>query len=277
MHSNRNKQTDFSRIVEVSLNRRQFITGSGALGGMALAMACPALASDTTEFTSPHILLDFNAVPTNTLDTVTIPVGYNWHIVTSWGDPLWSDGVAFNHQTRGDPHSQKRAFGDNNDGMEVFTSNGRTILAVNNEYTNFPIMYGNRKSKRPETSEDVAKGQAAIGVTIMEIAQKNGSWSVVKDSRFNRRITAKTVTKLTGPAAGDKLVSTSSDPRGTNPIGTLNNCGSGRTPWNTYLSCEENFNSFFATSDPSYKPTTEMSRYGLTPKDRSFLRESRNI
>ena len=270
MHGNRHKKTDFSIILAAALNRRQLIVGSSAFGGMALAMPLPALTSDPTNSTSPHILLDFSAIPTNTFDTVTVPVGYNWHIVASWGDPLWSDGVAFDHQTRGDSDSQKRAFGDNNDGMEIFTSNDRTILAINNESTTLPIMYGNRKSKRAETSEDVAKGQAAIGVTIMEISQISGSWSIVKDSEFNRRITANTATKLTGPAAGSKLVSTYFDPRGDVPIGTLNNCGSGRTPWNTYLSCEENFNTFFASSDPGYKSTTEMSRYGVTPEDRGY-------
>lgn len=50
-------------------------------------------------------------------------------------------------------------------------------------------------------------------------------------------------------------------------MGTWNNCGSGRTPWGTYLACEENFNGYFSSSDPGYKIPASLRRYGVKTKD----------
>ncbi|MEO1694984.1 MAG: PhoX family phosphatase, partial [Pseudomonadota bacterium] len=56
------------------------------------------------------------------------------------------------------------------------------------------------------------------------------------------------------------------DPTGTQSLGTWNNCGNGRTPWGTYLACEENFNGYFSASDLGAL-TPEHKRYGIRERD----------
>ena len=237
-------ETDFSRIAESLVSRRSFLGGSVAFGASAFVMGTTAL-TPAPAFAATSRLA-FKQVAANTLDTVTVPDGYSWHIVARWGDAMWSDSVAFDDQTRGTGASQERSFGDNNDGMALFTDGNVNILAVNNEYTNLEI---------------------AHGVSVVEIEQKDGQWGIVVDSTYNRRITADTPMEITGPARGHDLLKTAADPSGTHSLGTMNNCGNGRTPWGTYLTCEENFNGYFASSDANYAPSAELKRYGVGNED----------
>ncbi len=256
----RDEPTGFERIV----SRRRFLSGAAALGAAGAYFGLGA-------FRPAHAAgmggLGFEPVAANSLDTVTVPSGFSWHNVIAWGDPLWSDGKPFDHATRGDGASQERAFGDNNDGMSAFFTDGRTVLAVNNEYVNRPIIYGNRATGLPENADDVRKGKAGHGVSVFEIGMTDGGWRPIIDSPFNRRITADTPVEITGPARGHDLLKTAADPSGTTALGTWNNCGNGRTPWGTYLACEENFNGYFSSSDPDYAVSDAMKRYGVGMKD----------
>jgi uncharacterized protein len=83
------------------------------------------------------------------------------------------------------------------------------------------------------------------------------------DSPYNRRITQVTPMTISGPAAGHDLLKTEADPTGTAALGTMNNCGAGRTPWGTYLTCEENFNSYFGSTDAAFVPSADFDRYGI--------------
>ena len=254
------------------LSRRYFLKGMAALGATAFVMtagALPRSALAAAVRTAPA----FTPIPMSTADTITLPEGYVHHVVMRWGDPLSASGPAFDHSTRGTAASQAVTVGDNNDGMDIFEVEGRTILVVNNEYTNRELIFGNRASASPETADDVNKGKMAHGLTVVELQEKNGQWSIVLDSPYNRRITPETAFEVVGPARGSELLRTTADKTGTRILGTFNNCGNGKTPWGTYLACEENFNSYFSSSEgESYQQTAAQKRYGIAKegKDRGY-------
>lgn len=275
--SPRPEETDFDRVVEASISRRGFLGGTLAFGSFAM-LGGTAL---TTEARASADRFAFAAIAANTDDAVTVPEGYKAEVLVRWGDPLWSGAPEFDGATRGTAASQAKTFGDNIDGMDVFHHGDKTLLVVNNEYTNRSIIWGNKqvaevkdaagnvtqKSYLDTDNDDIAKGKAAHGVSVVEVAMENGKWSLVKDSSYNRRITPDTEMELTGPAAGHDLLKTNADPTGTRTLGTWNNCGNGMTPWGTYLACEENFNGYFSSSEEEPKLPAAFKRYGISGSD----------
>jgi secreted PhoX family phosphatase len=95
------------------------------------------------------------------------------------------------------------------------------------------------------TAELAEIEKAAHGGAVIEIKKENGAWTVVKDSKYARRITMSTPMEITGPAAGHARMKTSADPTGTRVLGMLNNCAGGMTPWGTWVSGEENIHGYF--------------------------------
>ena len=264
IHSPRPEVTDLDRIIESAINRRGFIGGVVTFGLGSFLLGTTAL---TSRADASADRFGFAQIPAGTADTIVVPDGYDWKTLVSWGDPLWSNGPEFDHDTRGTAASQELAFGDNNDGMALFSSDGRVVFAVNNEYTNRGIIWGNRPDGKAANDDDIRKGMLAHGVSVFEIAEGDDGWSVVKDSPFNRRITPETEMEITGPAAGSDLLKTEADPTGTRTLGTWNNCGNGETPWGTYLACEENFNGYFSSTDADYERSPAMQRYGVNIED----------
>ena len=264
-HDSQPVETEFAKLAAKAISRRGFLSGGAAFAASAFVMSTgvlkplAALASNSR--------FGFEPVAANTLDTVTVPKGYSWHPVARWGDPMWSRGPEFDQKTRGTGASQELAFGDNNDGMALFHHRGRSVLAVNNEYVNRGIVFEDG-AMLPRNADDVRKSKAAHGVSVVELQRKDGKWSIVKDSSYNRKITADTPMEITGPARGHDLVKTAADPTGTRTLGTWNNCGNGRTPWGTYLACEENFDDYFSSADADARVTPEFKRYGVDAKDK---------
>jgi secreted PhoX family phosphatase len=117
------------------------------------------------------------------------------------------------------------------------------------------------------TQETVDIELAAHGLSVVEVMRnESGAWEVVRDSEYNRRITATTEMEITGPAAGIDLLQTADDVTGTRVLGTLNNCAGGTTPWGTILTGEENFQQYFAnlgTMSEDDPVRIAHERYGL--------------
>lgn len=251
-------QSDFSRIVETAISRRSLLKGGGAALGLFLA-AHPL--SQAIAATTSSKLIGFKAIPTSTSDDFIVPAGYTAKPLISWGDPILKGAPEFDQSGTQNSAAQAAQFGDNTDGMSFFPlSENRALLAVNNEYTNYLLLFAHQG--KAMTADDVKKAQAAHGVSVFEIQKDSaGQWSYLKESHYNRRITANTEMTMTGAAAGHALLQTNADPSGKKILGTFNNCANGQTPWGTYLTCEENFNGYFAA--PGREMDSHQKRYGL--------------
>lgn len=268
IHSPRPEECEFDHVVESAISRRGFLSVMAV--GTASFLTSTSILAGRADAAADRF--GFTAVAATGDDAITVPEGFSSAPVVNWGDALWSDAPEFDWAVRGTAEQQAKAFGDNNDGMSIFSIGDRTVLVINQEYTNRDIANAHRESKLPETDDDVLKGMLAHGVTIVELAETDGKWHVVKDSPLNRRITPQTEMEITGPAAGHDLLKTEADPTGMKSLGTWNNCANGQTPWGTYLTCEENFNGYFRSSEATedQKPvdlSPEFVRYGIGPKD----------
>lgn len=253
-------ESEFSRIIESGLSRRRFMQGGAT--AMGLFLAANPLVNAIAAVTQPtKKLMGFAAMAISTSDEFLVPEGYIARPLISWGDPILKGAPEFDESGMQPSSAQAGQFGDNTDGMSLFPLSGnRALMAVNNEYTNYQLLFAHGGDSL--TADDVKKAQAAHGVSIFEVELKaDGQWHYLKESHYNRRITANTEMELTGVAAGHALLKTNADPTGKKVLGTFNNCSNGKTPWGTYLTCEENFNGYFAA--PGAQMDAHQKRYGL--------------
>ncbi|MBA2723231.1 MAG: PhoX family phosphatase [Methylibium sp.] len=227
--------------------------------------------------------LGFSPVTKSTADAVSVPAGYTASVLIALGDPL--DAATPEYRNDGTDTDFDRRSGDHHDGMEFFglsrdgrrDANGseRGLIAINHEATTHPRGFrpsmfihadgGDNSVERP--AAEVDKEMAIHGVAVMEVQKRGGAFSYVRQSPYNRRITPLTPVELTGPLRGHPLMITKYDPQGIRTRGTINNCGTGITPWGTYLTGEENWGGYFtrgAGDDAARndKSVTSLNRYG---------------
>ena len=253
--SNRSANADIHRVSDPA--RRLWLQGGlGALATTLLA-GCGSLAAGS----GPR--LGFRSVPASSQDTMVVPAGYEAMAFVPWGEPVGVPGQmpAWRMDASNSAADQAVQMGMHHDGIHYFPIGGSSthgLLVMNHEYTDDGLLHSD--GMKSWTAEKVRKAQAANGVSVVEVALKDGRWQVLRPSTYARRFTAGTPFAVGGPAAGHALMKTAADPDGRRVLGTLNNCASGMTPWGTYLSGEENFAFYF---DGPERPDADQQRWGL--------------
>jgi len=277
----------FSQVLDQRISRRNLLRGGAASAASVLlgSLGLSACGGDNDPVDPPapaEKLLGFTAVSKSLADSVSVPAGYTATVLYALGDPLTASTTAYkNDGTDGD--FENRA-GDHHDGMEFFglgadgkpSASGveRGLLAVNHEATtnqqlsSFFIHANGGTNTLPRPAAEVDRETALHGISIVEVRKNAGKWETVKDSAFNRRVTCLTECEISGPARGNALMVTKYSKDGTKTRGTLNNCGTGKTPWGSFVTGEENWSGYFvrgAADDAARgndKSVAALKRYG---------------
>lgn len=274
--SNTSGNRPFHDVLRAYASRRRIL--AGGLGAAATGILAPAAMADGWGKKNGwgkgkpyrkrgHGLMRFEPVPASAdLGTEpTLSSDYEYQVLIPWGDPLEPGGPTYDGDPNSRPSSKDQAeqIGIGHDGMWFFPySKGRYkssragMLCINHEFGRNNHVTG---KGFPESLEDVRLSQHAHGVSVVAIADWKNRWRQIR-SRNSRRIHVNTPMCFSGPAADSDLLKT---PAGNVPLGTVNNCANGYTPWGTYLTCEENFQGYFGASG-GWDETEARSRYGFS-------------
>ena len=279
--SNTSSNPHFEQVLDTRLSRRSLFKGAGMAGAALGATAVTGCATTGSSATSVD-RLGFKPVAKSLADAVVVPEGYTAQVVYALGDPLTASTPTFKNDGT-DADFEHRA-GDHHDGMEWFgldasgkpsnSFNSRGILAVNHEATtdeklsSFFIHADGGASSLPRPAGEVDKELAIHGLSFVEVRTDGKRWAYQPGSAFNRRVTTMTTAAIHGPARGSEHLVTKFSADATQCRGTLNNCGTGKTPWGTFVSGEENWYGYFfrdAKDDDARKKDKQvqaLKRYG---------------
>ena len=279
--SNTTPNTRFETVLDTRLSRRSLFKGASlaaasatALGGCATTLGGGAA--------HPLSALGFKPVAKSQADAVVVPEGYTAQVVYALGDPLTAQTPAFKNDgtdtdfgnRAGDHHDGIEWFGLDADGKPSDTFTSRGLLAMNHEATtdeklsSFFIHPNGGTSTLPRPAAEIDKELMIHGISVTEVQTNGKQWAHKPGSAFNRRVTTMTEVVVSGPAKGSEHLATVYSPDGTQARGTLNNCGTGRTPWGTFVSGEENWFGYFhrdAKDDDRRKKDKQvqaLNRYG---------------
>lgn len=280
--TNPNLSCTIGDVINARYGRRDILRGALAVtASTALFGTSAMVAPNQAAASSANSRYNFQELGWGNDENHHIAEGYDAEILLRWGDPITADAPEFDvmNQTAA---AQLNQFGYNCDYVgftPLSDDNSRGLLCVNHEYTNEEVMFPglgrqDRDGFQGMTKELVDIEMAAHGGSVVEIARgAEGKWALVRNSKYNRRITPlETEMTIDGPAAGHERMKTAADPWGTRVIGTVNNCAGGMTPWGTYLMAEENFHGYFWTDVVNDEGKPDLSahadakskkRYGL--------------
>ena len=254
-------------LIEARLSRRGLLRAGVGTAGSAVfasfALSACGGGSSTVANAAPTpaaaavFKLGFAPVDKNLLDQVSVPTGYSASVLYALGDPLTAGTAAFLND--GSDNDYANRAGDHHDGMEYFGLNAggtardasgseRGLLAMNHEAITDQFLHALGSTANPRPAAEADKEVDCHGVSIVEVRKAAGQFAYAQNSAFNRRITPSTPFKISGAASGNALMKTRFSPAGTDGRGTINNCGTGYTPWGTFLTGEENWSGYFTRS-----------------------------
>jgi secreted PhoX family phosphatase len=293
---NRSAAPTIGDIIAARFNRRDIMKGALGFTAIAATVSPVAFAAGRARAEGAASSFDFDEIEAKVTADHAVAPGYDADILIRWGDPVLAGAPEFDPRNQ-TAEAQNAQFGYNSDFIgtvphpEAPDDANRLLLVNHHEYTSEELMFPGLGVQDNDvkdaqgnvtmpafgrmTRELVEIEKAAHGGSVVEIRRGgDGKWSVVRDSRYNRRITAETPMRISGPAAGHEKMRTNADPSGTQVLGTFNNCAGGITPWGTWLMAEENFHGYFwsdARPTPDEKKSDDPAavlnaRYGLPGK-----------
>ena len=291
----------FQQVLDKSLAnpaRRRLIRGGFGLAALSATAMLPTFAhANTASGAGKASALGFASLDKGLTDQVVLPPGYSFTVLHAGGDPISTRVPSYSNQgTETDDWSER--IGDQHDGMDLYyvdsagkysdRDTGRAVLSVNHESSaDSHLLHPRGQTSNGVTGRkfsqfgdwdlgsrpqlEVLKEINLHGVSIVELVKSGKQWTYKVDSALNRRITPQTPARITGPAAQladiRAMMVTRFDPSGATSRGTLNNCGHGKTPWGTYLACEENWSQYFGmpagTKPLDGKTVSSRKRYGV--------------
>ena len=269
-------------ITMARASRRGFLIGGLATIATGLFGASLTPRAALAQTTATSGLLGFTAIPVSFEDKVLVPAGYKVQVLAPWGTPLLGDMPAYVSGANSGTE-QGMQVGSHHDGMHFYPidgSSGDGVLVINHEYIEPRFLHAAAWAGQALDGDMVVFDAAGLrdadqvlkeinghGCTVMRVTAGADGWSVVADP-MNRRITGLTAMEIAGPARGSAHMVTKHAPDGIAARGTLNNCASGPTPWNTYITAEENWSGYFINADAEMP--REQKRYGLSNEESRY-------
>lgn len=211
---------------------------TGLAGGL-LSTACSVLPK--------HKSAPFPALKPSLADDVLLAQGFEHTVLIRYDDPL----------------TPALRFGTHNDFLHFVPLPGKSlegILWANHEYMH-PVLVHQQHANAPRTKKHMEKEMQVIGGSLVHIKNENGAWRYIENSPHNRRIDARTPIPFAGGVAiqGQRTA-----------MGMVTNCSGGYTPWNTLLTCEENYDIYygdvsFINRKRKFEPRKKMNWYEHFP------------
>ena len=169
--------------------------------------------------------LSFGPIAPTDRDDLVLPAGFRYLTVLAYGDRFTSSGERFGFNADFTAFIPRNA--DGTEGLLWREPRVRRHAP--------PTTTARRSPPSSAACPPCEDMKFDVGGSVVDIyLSSGGNWYVTPNSALNRRITADSLVIADGPALQGV----------SNVGGTLGNCSGCHTPWNTVLTCEENYQDY---------------------------------